>query len=188
MIRPSISFVALLLVTSSSCAANSEYETITINDEAVAAQHKLYRYKNHRIIGSVPNLKDGDCQNIIDKFEAARRLDPDSDLIRENLGRAYNNFGLFLGAREKKWSESLKQLHHAAYLEPANVCTVQNLDGVIKCGFRMNPKSFASRTKLADQARTDNDLFGAAVEYRAALKLKNEQPIHKKLADCLPVA
>ncbi len=183
MRRLCILVMILLLVPSSSCAADTSDEAIELNNEAVAAQNRTYSWKNHRIVGSAPNLKDRDYQNIIDKFEAARKLDPASDLVRVNLGRAYNNFGLFLGAREKKWSESLKQLHHAAYLEPGNVTTVQDLDGVINCGFGMNPKSFVSRTKLGDQARTNNDLFGAVVEYRAALKLKNTAPIHKKLAD-----
>lgn len=183
MIRLKILLVIFLLVPSSSFAASPEYEAIELNNEAVAAQHKLYRWKNHRIVRSAPNLKDSDYQNIIDKFEAARKLDPDNDLVRTNLGRAYNNFGLFLGAREKKWAESIRQLHHAAYLEPGNVTTVQDLDGVIKYGFRMNPNSYAIRTKLGDQARANKDLFGAVVEYRASLKLKNEAAIHKKLAD-----
>lgn len=45
----------------------------------------------------------------------------------------------------------------------------------------INPRSFADRVKLGDQAAAGNDLPGAVVEYRAALQIKSDKVTSKKL-------
>ena len=46
-----------------------------------------------------------------------------------------------------------------------------------------NPKNVTHRITLGDQAKAHDDLAGAVVEYRAALRLKNDRETHKKLGD-----
>jgi len=43
-----------------------------------------------------------------------------------------------------------------------------------------NPENFEDRVKLGDEARNCSDLRGALVEYRAALKLKDDNETYEK--------
>lgn len=56
------------------------------------------------------------------------------------------------------------------------------MNGVIEL-LGKNPRSFEDRLALADDCVNKNELNGAVVEYRAALKLKDDATTHKKLAD-----
>ncbi len=163
--------------------ADTSSKVIELNNEAVAAQNKLYRWKNHRIIGLTANLKDSDYEAIIHKFAEPVKLDPLYRTARSNLAIAHNNFALFLASHDHNNEQALREFHRALYVDADNVTTVENLNELLRNRFRLNPKIFRNRTALGDQARTNNDLVGAVVEYRAALKLRDDATIHKKLAD-----
>jgi tetratricopeptide (TPR) repeat protein len=187
MKRPCIVFLTLMLVPSIMGASAADEETsaevIRLNNEGVAAQNKTYRWKNHRIVGASSKLTGSEYKAVIEKFEAALKLDPNYSLARENLAAAHNNFGLYLASHEHKPTAALRELHQAVYIDPNNQTTIADLSGLIKYSLRLNPGSFAVRIKLGDQSKSSDDLAGAVVEYCAALKLKNDPQTHKKLGD-----
>lgn len=127
----------------------------------------------------VKALNASNYQLAIQKFEAALKLDPNYKLARDNLAIAHNNYGLQL---RNNPPEALKQFHQALYLNQSNVTTMQNVEGIIRM-MGKDPKSFADRVALGDQARLSADFVGAIIEYSAALKLKDDPKIHVKLGD-----
>lgn len=127
----------------------------------------------------VKALNSNNYQLAIQKFEAALKLDPNYKLARDNLAIAHNNYGLQL---RNNPAEALKQFHQALYLNQTNVTTMQNVEGIIRM-MGKDPKSFADRVALGDQARLAADFVGAIIEYSAALKLKDDPKIHVKLGD-----
>ena len=131
----------------------------------------------------VKALNAGNFQLAIQKFEAALLKDPGYQLAKENLAIAYNNYGLQLQNNPK---EAIKQFHKALFLNPNNATTVGNLEGIITL-MRKNPKSFKDRVELGDQARVSGDFQGSVIEYREALRLKDDSGIHMKLGDVFRV-
>jgi tetratricopeptide (TPR) repeat protein len=117
----------------------------------------------------------------IQKLEEAVKLDPTYRLARENLGIAYNNYGLQLSAL-KKQHEALKQFHQALYLDPDNKTTKSNVDCmVLKLG--KDPDAFEDRQAIGLQAKEEGDLIGAIIEYSAALAIKNDAGLHQQLGE-----
>jgi tetratricopeptide (TPR) repeat protein len=176
----SLLFVSFALVSigwSQAATSEASEEAIRLNNEGIAAQGNGHGYKS----SGKTLLTDKDWELSINKLEAALKIDPSYQLARENLGIAHNNFGLIL-LQEGKRIDGLKQLRLAAYLDPQNHPTQENLNATIR-KMGKNPKRFADRVSLGDQAASDNDLIGAAVEYTAAIGLKSEPTIHKKLGD-----
>jgi transposase len=113
-------FVALLLLISMhSASAEAPPEAIRLNDDGVAALYNTHRTDNKSDYAE--NLTDRDWQVIIDKFQAALKIDPTFESARFNLSIAHNNFALYLG-HEHKFADALKQFHEALYLEPNNLC------------------------------------------------------------------
>jgi lipoprotein NlpI len=125
-------------------------------------------------------LKKENWHGAFDKFEDALKIDPSYAVARENLAIAHSNYALSL--RTKNSVDSLKHFHQAGYLEPKNAFFSTELRAMIKL-MGKNPDSFRDRVALGDQAKTDGDTVGAVVEYGAALKLKEDRQIHKKLGD-----
>ena len=146
---------------------------------ALAASTQVVELNNE----GVKALNAGNFQLAITKFEQALKLDPSYQLAKENLAIAYNNYGLQLQNNPK---EAIKQFHKALYLNPNNATTLQNLEGIITL-MRKNPKSFKDRVELADQARLAGDFQGAIIEYKEALRLKDDANIHMKLGDVFRV-
>jgi tetratricopeptide (TPR) repeat protein len=156
-------------------------EVIQLNNAGVAALDRMYRYRNHRIVGQVPQLAARDYQAVIDKFEAALKVDPKYGMARQNLMIAHNNYALYLASHKHQWAESLQQFHQALYIGQDRT-TAAGMSAVIRLLGR-NPSSFVDRLRLAEEAKAGNDLIGAVVEYRAALQLRNDPATHKKLGD-----
>ncbi len=127
----------------------------------------------------VKALNSNNYQVAIQKFEAALKLDPTYKLARDNLAIAHNNYGLQLRTNP---AEALKQFHQALYLNMSNATTLQNVEGIIRM-MGKDPKSYADRVALGDQARLAADFVGAIIEYGAALKLKDDPKLHIKLGD-----
>lgn len=65
------------------------------------------------------------------------------------------------------------------FLDPENLCTAGNAAGVI-CRLGKHPNSFEDREQLGDNAIEQNDLFGAVVEYKTALRIKFDVQVRKK--------
>lgn len=149
--------------------------SIELNIEGVELMDKI-----DHVDGYSANIKDSNWQTVISKFESALRLDPHYDMARRNLAIAHNNYGLYLASQKKNWAEGLKQLHQAAYLDESNLAMQDSLADMIKAGFGMYPKKFEDRDKLGDQCRRKNDLPGAAVEYAAALRIKQNSSVQRK--------
>lgn len=119
----------------------------------------------------------------ISKFEQALKIDSGYELARKNLAIAYNNYGLQL---QKTPMQALKQFHRALALDPNNATTKANIDGIIKF-LNRDPNKFEDRVDLGNSARKSGDFSGAVVEYKAALRIKNDAKIWEKLGDVFRV-
>lgn len=124
-------------------------------------------------------LNSGNIQLAIQKFEQALKLDPTYQLARDNLAIAHNNYGLQLRNNPKA---AIKEFHQAIFLNPKNSTTQSNLAGIISM-MGKNPRSFADRVQLGDEARHSGDMIGAIVEYAEALKIKDDRNLHLVLGD-----
>lgn len=122
-------------------------------------------------------------QGAIDKLEQALKLDPSYKAARGNLAIAYNNYGLVYQANP---TEAIKYFHKAAYWDPGNPTTAQNLSGIIR-KMGKNPNDFATRVAMGDACRKAADFIGAIVEYGEALKIKDDAAIHERLGDVFRV-
>ncbi len=127
----------------------------------------------------VKALNAQNFQLAIQKLEQAVRVDPSYALARENLAIAYNNYGLQLQNNPK---EAIKQFHKALFYNPNNATTQANLEGIIRY-MGKNPRSFADRVALGNEARRNLDFEGAMIEYSAALQIKDDPKVHVALGD-----
>jgi tetratricopeptide (TPR) repeat protein len=148
---------------------------ILIQAEALSDKQMQCKKLNNE---GVRAINDKDWQLAFDKFDAALKVDPEYSLARDNITVTQGQHGRQLRL-EHNLAESLKELHQAAYAQPY---WDQELSITIE-RIGKNPKSFADRVELADQASAKNDSIGAAVEYRAALQLKDDAQVHMKLGD-----
>jgi tetratricopeptide (TPR) repeat protein len=124
----------------------------------------------------VADLTKGDYKGAIKKFEAALKLDAEYGVARLNLATAHDDLAVILREQPKL---ALEHLHAAVCLEPNHPLFSANLKFYLnKLG--NNPDNFLVRKKLGDQAMAGKDLFGAVVEYGAALKLKKDVDTQKK--------
>jgi tetratricopeptide (TPR) repeat protein len=115
----------------------------------------------------------------VQAFQKALNIDPNYQLARDNLAIAHNNYGLQLKNNPKA---ALKEFHQALYLNPANPTTQSNVEGIIKM-MGKNPRSFADRVALANDARHSGDFIGAIIEFLEALKIKDDPKIHMNLGE-----
>jgi tetratricopeptide (TPR) repeat protein len=150
----------------------SNPEAVALNDDGVASIKRIQDKPAY-----AKTLKDSDWQAIFDKFQTALDIDPQFDAARKNLAIALSNFALCVGP-----AKALRQFHQALYIDDSNPTTIGNMNVLLR-KIGMDPSSFADRVKLGDQAKLNKDLPSAVIEYRAALKLKNDPQIHKKLGD-----
>jgi tetratricopeptide (TPR) repeat protein len=157
-----LSFSALLLSSQPSVAHTSS-KVIRLNNEGVDA------------------LKTEDFRIAIDKLTAALNIDPGYRLARTNLSTAHNNYGLAI--RDENKIEALKHFEQAQYLLENDHPVVQaNLLGMMRV-MGKDPDSFTDRVELGNQDKLEGDLVGAVVQYRAALKLKRDPEIHRRLVN-----
>ncbi len=140
-------------------AGDAHTRVIMINNEGVTA------------------LSAGKYQLAVDKFEQSLKLEPSYKIASDNLAIAYNNWAL---QKRDNPQEAIKLFHVAAFLDPGNPTTKENLDGIITM-MALNPASFKDRVKLGDDANAHGDSIGALVEYQAALKIQRDDKIKEKL-------
>jgi tetratricopeptide (TPR) repeat protein len=162
--------------------ATGSKEAVDLNSEGNALmQNTIGDRKDDQMNVFAKNLTNSDWQSIFEKYKAALKADPQYAVARRNLAVAHNNFALYLAQDKHKRFEALEQFHQALYTEPDQTI-IQNMLVLIR---RMgkNPDSFGDRVELGDMARTHNDIAGAIVEYEAALKLKRDPEVQKKLND-----
>jgi len=171
--------VAICLVCVLPSVAEDSRDAITLNNEGVVALNGIMTIIHGR--NCTKNLTDKEWSAIFDKFEAALNADPSYDLARENLAIAHSNFGLDL-AKKRRFNDALKQLELALYLDPRNPTTTSNMDGLLRT-MGKHANSFRDRVDLGNKARDEKNWTGAAAEYIAALKLKNDRNVHKQLGD-----
>lgn len=122
-------------------------------------------------------VSNAQWQAVFDKFDKALKLTPDFDEARANLAIAHNNKALALSNRES----ALAEFHRSLFFDSGNSTTEANLNVVLKAMGR-HPASFADRVELGDRAALHKDWISAVVEYRAALRLKDDSTVHTKLA------
>jgi tetratricopeptide (TPR) repeat protein len=119
----------------------------------------------------------------IDRLNRALKLCPHYPIAKENLSIAHNNFGLSL--IENKPLDAIEHFHQALNLthkEMSKKTTLENIDSAI-IAMGKDPQDASVRTEMGDQARANNDLAGAVVEYRIALKLRNDPRVRRKLTN-----
>lgn len=168
--RPLFILLALSLCLTAECKflaveAFDQATLINLNNEGV----KAINAQNYQLA--------------IQKLEEAVKMDPNYKKARENLAIAYNNYGLVF---QKNPTEAIKYFHKAALLDPKNPTTMGNLTAIVRV-MGKDPNDFATRVGMADASRKAADFPGAIVEYREALKLKDDASIHEKLGDVLRV-
>ncbi len=97
--------------------------------------------------------------------------------IAQNLGDCYWHVSLSLRTDPK---EQMQYLHQALFYRPHYEQYETDLDDAI-CQIGKDPQSVTDRLALADEAVAINDRKSAIVEYRAALKLKEDLIVQGKL-------
>lgn len=108
--------------------------------------------------------------------------EPSDLLTREKLGILYNNMGV--SAKENP-KAALALFELTNYLLPGNSIAEKNRTETIR-RLGMNPTKFEDVVKLGDEALAQENFEGAIVEYRQALKIKNDGGLEKKLAAVPP--
>lgn len=153
--------------------------TINLSPASSFDQAALVQLNNE----AVQAINQKNYQLAIEKLEQAMKIDPNYKKARENLAIAYNNYGLVF---QNNPPEAIKYFHRAAMLDPNNPTTIGNLGGIIqKMG--KNPRDFATRVAMGKACQAAADFPGAIVEFREAVKLKDDATIHERLGDILRV-
>ncbi len=105
-------------------------------------------------------------------------MDPQYSLAKSNLAIAHNNYALYLYQHHQD-REALKEFHSGIAVNP-DATTESNMNEFLKLIGR-DPENFFDRVTLGDESMSANDLNGAIIEYKAALKLRNSKALHMKL-------
>lgn len=156
------------------------YETFPSKDEARhCAYSRMDGGVSHVELNNegVKALNKCDFEIAIQKLNASLRMYPSYKIGIQNLAIAHNNLGLSMQESPK---EAIKQFHKAVYLDPDNQISVLNLDGVVNRLGR-DPADFEHRVELGDYAKSVGDECGAIVEYRAALKIRENAEVRSQL-------
>lgn len=113
--------------------------------------------------------KTKDYPSAIKAFEEAYSIDPSSNLVKQNLSIAHNNYGKFLAERTD-FDKALKEFRTAIYLDHENKMADTNLDALLtQRGIKAD--SPLVRMQLAEKLRADANFEVALVEYEKALAL-----------------
>jgi tetratricopeptide (TPR) repeat protein len=122
-------------------------------------------------------LIDRQPEDAISVLDQAMELDPGCPIVVSNLAIAFNNLAIQNADHPKS---ALKALHQAQALAPWNPIIRTNIEGVLRI-MGQDPKSFQTRVKLAKDCFDLHDYLGALVEYRAALKLRDDSNVKSML-------
>ena len=124
-------------------------------------------------------ISKGKTEEAIDLLEPLVKQNPDYGLARDNLAIAYNNQALKQVDNPK---EALDSLRRSYCLSPKEVKTTENINDLLKV-LHKQPASFEDRATLGDAQNAQGCLYGAYVEYSAALAVHNDPRIAQKLQD-----
>jgi Tfp pilus assembly protein PilF len=98
---------------------------------------------------------------------------------KTSLSHAYNSKAIAEGRQDGK--DNMHDLHCAYCIDQSGTAVEGNIFNALK-RMNMDPASFDSLTAYADALAKDGDAVGAIVEYRAALKLRQDSTTIDKLA------
>jgi len=124
-------------------------------------------------------MTSGDKAGAIAKLQQSMRADPSYRDPRKRLAFIYLDEARF----EKDSSVALPLMHKVMTLAPEED-VYGRMDALIR-KLGKDPGSFSDRVSLGDEARQSGDWPGAVYEYTAALKLKQDDGVQKKLDDTL---
>ncbi len=130
----------------------------------------------------VRDLGRSKFQSSIRKLQAAVKADSTYHRARSNLAVAYNNLGLSLNKEHPR--EALVEFHNALFLDPSNETIQANVKGILWITGN-DPDSFEDLVVLGDDARRRNDIAGSIIEYKAALEIKSDANVRRKLREVM---
>lgn len=157
--------ILLLLVSTAKVAIGASEEVVRLNNDGVGF------------------LKKNDYTSAIKSFTEALRIAPGYHLACENLCITYNNRGISRSEKDPKGA--LDDFIMSAYLDPENKTPQQNTVETMKA-LGKDPDDFKVRLQAAQSYLARNDYPRAIAEYRAALALKDDVDLRKKLAAVPP--
>lgn len=149
---------------------------VTSTAEVPAYKEKIYSIMDLNNQG-VRFINSRDYPNAITCFKQALLADPEYKLARDNLAIAHNNFGLTL---RNKPPAALKQFLLAQFINPKNLTTALNVEGVIRL-MGKDPDSNTDRLMLVEQARSDNDPISVFMNLFAIRK--TDKTVSKELEE-----
>jgi TonB family protein len=128
---------------------------------------------------AVKLIGDGKIDEAIGILEPLLRHHPRYVTARENLCVAYNNKAVSKSSSNKI---CLDLLRRAVSLDSENSDAQSNLNALIK-GIGRDPLKFEDRVYMGDEEAKAGCLYGAYVEYTAALSIHNDASVTKKRDD-----
>jgi TonB family protein len=127
-------------------------------------------------------LKQKQFEPAIDHFRQAIAMDPNSEIAKQNLAVAYNNWGLTLSPIAAKHA-----FRRALFIEPDSRCATDNL-AICLANQQIPALTFDDHLRLADHCLQERHFVDAFVEYQQALKLKPDAQLSSKLDALRPSA
>jgi tetratricopeptide (TPR) repeat protein len=124
----------------------------------------------------VKALNSNDLEEAIGKFSEALKLDPGYRLAKQNIAIAYSKLGESLKPKPAEAAKDFRKSLIFNYI-PA---TKTKLDAIIQQTGH-DPHDYKQRTQLAEEAVEAGDYPSAVIEYTEALRLQDDNDIHKKL-------
>lgn len=128
---------------------------------------------------AVSLLKEGKCDEAIDKLRALLETCPSYGIARKNLAIAYNNKGFKQMANPKV---ALDSYWRASCLASDNVVAVGNINSTLK-RLGKDPERFEDRVAMGDAENAQDCLYGAFAEYAAALSIHPDAEVTKKIEE-----
>ena len=124
-------------------------------------------------------MSAGKQEEAMKKLELSIESDPTYRDPRSRLSQIYSNAAMY----EKDNQKAIRLMHKSVTLA-ANEDLYADMDKLIRRSGK-DPSSFDDRLKLADEASNSGDLDGAVYEYTAALKIKQDDAVQKKLDEAI---
>ncbi len=109
-------------------------------------------------------------------LEQVFKRQPDFALARTNLGIGYHN--LALSTTDAR--EAITYIHRSIALTPDDKNSEKSLEFVLRNG-RVNVATLEDRLKYAESLKSEGDEVGAYVEFRIAMKIKDDVTIQHQI-------
>lgn len=162
----------LLTLYSDSARDRALSATPTIKQNTTKRQANLLASEGSKL------AVDGKYDEALKLLGEALKIDPEASPVRLNYAVVANN----LAIKEENAARAVDLLHQSLYWQPDNNDTRSNL-AVFLQRIKVSPTAYDQRVKLADECVKRNDLVGAVVELREALKLKDDASGKKRLLE-----